>query len=50
MDDQDSKVRFPAGLGIFLFSTAFRTALGPTQPSIQWVTRGSFPWGKKAGA
>jgi hypothetical protein len=25
------------GLGIFLFTTAFRTALGPTQPHIQWV-------------
>jgi hypothetical protein len=25
------------GLGIFLFTTAFRTALGPTQPPIQWV-------------
>jgi hypothetical protein len=25
------------GLGIFLFTTACRTALGPTQPSIQWV-------------
>jgi hypothetical protein len=25
------------GLGIFHFSTASRTALGPAQPSIQWV-------------
>jgi hypothetical protein len=25
------------GLGIFLFSTAARPALGPTQPPIQWV-------------
>jgi hypothetical protein len=25
------------GLGIFLFITASRTALGPTQPPIQWV-------------
>jgi hypothetical protein len=24
-------------LGIFLFTTAFRTALEPTQPTIQWV-------------
>jgi hypothetical protein len=26
------------GLGIFLFITASRTALGPTQPPIQWVS------------
>jgi hypothetical protein len=26
------------GLGIFLFTTVFRTALGPTQPPIVWVT------------
>jgi hypothetical protein len=25
------------GLGIFLFTTASRTTLGPTQPPIQWV-------------
>jgi hypothetical protein len=25
------------GLGIFLFTTASRTALGPTQPPIKWV-------------
>jgi hypothetical protein len=25
------------GLGIFLFTTASRTALGPTQHPIQWV-------------
>jgi hypothetical protein len=25
------------GLGIFLFTTASRTALGPTQPPMQWV-------------
>jgi hypothetical protein len=27
-------------LGIFLFTTAFTTALGPTQPPIQWVSGG----------
>jgi hypothetical protein len=25
------------GLGIFLFTTSSRTALGPTQPPIQWI-------------
>jgi hypothetical protein len=34
LDDESSKIRFPAGTGNFLFT---RTALGPTQPSIQWV-------------
>jgi hypothetical protein len=28
---------FWQGLGIFLFTTASRIALGPTQPPIQWV-------------
>jgi hypothetical protein len=29
---------FRWGLGIFLFTTASKTALGPIQPPIQWVT------------
>jgi hypothetical protein len=39
LDDRGSRVRFPAGggLGIFLFTTASRTALGPTQLPIQRV-------------
>jgi hypothetical protein len=37
LDDRVSRVRFPAGLGIFLLTTASRTALGPTQPPIQRV-------------
>jgi hypothetical protein len=37
LDNRGSRVRFPAGLGIFLFTTASRTALGPTHPPIQWV-------------
>jgi hypothetical protein len=35
MDDQG--LEFRQGLGIFLFTTAFRPALGPTQPLIQWA-------------
>jgi hypothetical protein len=34
------------GLGIFLFTTASRTALGPTQPPIQWV-KGDLSLGVK---
>jgi hypothetical protein len=37
LDDRGSRVRFPAGLEIFFFTIASRTALGPTQPLIQWV-------------
>jgi hypothetical protein len=33
LDTNDSR----RGLGIFLFTTASRTALGPTQPPTQWV-------------
>jgi len=34
------------GLGIFLFTTESRPALGPTQPSIQWML-GALPLGVK---
>jgi hypothetical protein len=37
LDDQGSRFRFLGGLGTFLFTTASRTALWPTQPPIQWV-------------
>jgi hypothetical protein len=33
-------------LGVFLFTTASRTALGPTQPPIQWV-QGALSLGVK---
>jgi hypothetical protein len=39
LDDWGSRVRFLAGLGIFLFITVSRTALGSIQPPIQWVPR-----------
>jgi hypothetical protein len=32
-------VRFLAGEEIFLYSTESRPALGPTQPSIQWIPK-----------
>jgi hypothetical protein len=37
LDDRSSRVRFQGRMGIFLFITAFRTALRPTQPLIQGV-------------
>jgi hypothetical protein len=37
---------FQWGLGIFLFTTTSRTALGPTQPPIQWV-QGALSLGVK---
>jgi hypothetical protein len=43
LDDQGSRVRFPKGAGIFLFSTASRMTLGPNEPPIQWVRGGSSP-------
>jgi hypothetical protein len=33
----DGRVPFPAGAGVFLFSTVPRPALGLTQHPIQWV-------------
>jgi hypothetical protein len=35
LDDQGSRVRFRRELGILLFTTASRTALGSTKPLIQ---------------
>jgi hypothetical protein len=35
--DSDTVLDSRRGLGIFLFTTVSRTALGPTQSSIRWV-------------
>jgi hypothetical protein len=37
LDDRGSRLDSRWGLEIFLFTTAFRTALVPTQPPTQWV-------------
>jgi hypothetical protein len=34
----DDRISNPGGLGIFLFDTVSRPALGPTQPPIQWIS------------
>jgi len=44
-------VQFPAGAvtGYFLFAIASRPALGPTQPSNQWVPVAFTPLVKRSG-
>jgi hypothetical protein len=37
LDDRGLGFDSRRGLGIFLFNTASRTGLGPTQPPIEWV-------------
>jgi hypothetical protein len=37
------------GLRVFLFSTASRLALGPTQPPIQWILEALSPGPKRPG-
>jgi hypothetical protein len=49
LDDRGSRVRFPAELGIFLFTTASRTALGTSQPPIQWVPENLYLGVKRPG-
>jgi hypothetical protein len=44
LDDRGSRVRFPAGLGIFLFTTTSRIVPGPNQSPIHWV-----PWALSVG-
>jgi len=43
LDDRGSRVRFPAGLGIFLLTNESRTALGPTS-LLSNMYQGLFPW------
>jgi hypothetical protein len=49
LDDWRIVVRFPAEAAIFLFSTASRQALGPSQLHIQRIPLSSFPGGKRTG-
>jgi hypothetical protein len=45
----DGRVSIPDGGKIFLFSTASRPALRPTQPPMQWVLRALPPGVKRQG-
>jgi hypothetical protein len=49
LDDRGSRVRMPGGAGNFLFTTASRTALGPTQPPIQLVAGALYLGVKRPG-
>jgi hypothetical protein len=42
----DLQFKFRQGMRIFLFATASRPAMGPTQPAIQWIP-GDFSLGVK---
>jgi hypothetical protein len=46
LDDRGFESR--QGMGIFLFTTASRLALGPTQPPIQWVSGALSPGVKRS--
>jgi hypothetical protein len=50
LDDQGTRVRFPAGAGNFSFHHCVQNGSGAQPASYPMGTRGSFPGGKAAGA
>jgi hypothetical protein len=46
LDDRAIEVRSPAEARDFSSKLCVQTAMGPTQPSVQWVPGGSFLGGK----
>jgi hypothetical protein len=49
LDDRGVGIRVPVGLRIFFFFTSFRSALGSTQPPIQWLPGALSPRVKRPG-
>jgi hypothetical protein len=50
LDDRGSTIRFPAGAGNFSLHHRVHSGSGAHPASYPMGTRGSFPWGKEAGA
>jgi hypothetical protein len=46
----DGRASIPDRGKIFLFFTASKPALEPTQPPIKWALAGDLPGGKETGA
>jgi hypothetical protein len=45
----DRGLEYRKGLGIFLFTTMSRPAVGPTQPPVRWVPQALSPGVKRPG-